>query len=320
MKRSSISYTILIITIIIQFPLKGQQTPVGEMYLIDYIYANPAEAGRTSCTIARLADIHQWFGIKDAPNIQVLAAHKSFRKEHSPTFHGLGGILYRDQNGHFYSIGIKAIYAFHVYLNEQRKTYLSFGLACEYAQRSLDETGILNYNSDPALTGNNSAWNPNADFGLILTVNKFYTGFAVLDLLPALNTVSDPVSSELHNRKYSIHTGKLIYVNRNLNIEPSIMFKTNEYFFTQTDLNTKFLFGEKYWLGLSYRHAMDEFPGKSLNGIIYAGIFFKNWTVDYSFTFNIGSFQRYNYGSHGLCVSYKFCANSKSSIPCPAYN
>lgn len=290
------------------------------MYLIDYIYANPAEAGRKNCFIAHLSDIHQWIGIKNAPNLQTLTAHKGYKKEHRKTYHGLGGLVYRDQNGHYGNMGIKAIYSFHILLNEKKKTYLSMGLAGEYTQRTLDENGFLNYNSDPALSGSGrTTWNPNADFGIILSNKALSFGFAVIDLFPAMKTISDPVISESQSRKYSLYLSKYIPVNHSVAIEPAFMFKANELLFTQADFSTKILINDLYWLGFSYRHAADAFPGKPLSVLIYAGINIHRWSIDYSFTYNMSTIQKYQYGSHGIIISYKICSNERGAVPCPAY-
>jgi type IX secretion system PorP/SprF family membrane protein len=300
--------------------INAQQTPVSEMYMIDYIYANPAETGRKNCLIARLSDIHQWFGIKDAPNLQTLAIQKGFKKEHSNTYHGLGGMICRDQNGHYKSTGIKAMYSFHVLLNEKNKTFISFGLAGEYAQRSLDETGFLNYNSDPALTGNDqSMWNPNADFGIVLNNANFSSGIAILDLFSASNPISEPVTLEQRNRKYSLFACKMFALTHNMIAEPSIMLKTNEALFSQVDINTKLFFDDFLWLGISYRHILDVLPGKPLTGLIYAGVTIHRWSIDYSFTYNMGSLQKYHYGTHGLTISYKICTIERGALPCPAF-
>jgi len=290
------------------------------MYLVDNYYANPAEAGRKNCLIMRISDVHQWLGINNAPNIQAFAIHKGFKKEHRSSYHGLGALVYRDQNGHYGSNGIKASYAFHILLNELNRKTLSFGFSGEYTQRALDESGFLNYNSDPALTGSGqSVWNPNADFGIILSSRNFYTGLAILDLLPSNNSISEPVPTERRSRKYSLFFSKTVSVFHNIEAEPSIMFKSNESFFNQFDLNTKLFFSELYWLGFSYRHAMDVFPGKPLNGLIYAGIIFRNWNIDYSFSFNISNLQRYHFGTHGLTLSYRICNEERGAVPCPAY-
>ena len=317
MKRTYIIISTLFLTII---HLTAQQTPVSEMYMIDYYYANPAEAGRKNCLIAHLSDVHQWLGIKNAPNMQTLSIHKGFKKEHRMSYHGLGGIIFRDQNGHYGSTGFKASYAFHVLINERKKTYLSMGLSGEYAQRALDENGFLNYNSDPALTGSGqSAWNPNADFGIILSNKTFLAGFALLDLIPVNNSISAPVASERQNRKYSLFFSKSLPLTHTIEAEPSFMFKINEKLLNEADFNCKLFFNESFWLGLSYRHALDAFPGKSLSLIIYAGVSYNNWCFDYSFAANTGSLQKYHYGTHGLTVSYKICSNEKGAVPCPAY-
>jgi type IX secretion system PorP/SprF family membrane protein len=298
----------------------AQQTPVSEMYLTDYFYANPAETGRKNCLIARVGDIQQWIGIKNAPNLQTFAIHKGFKKEHKKTYYGLGGIFFHDRNGHYQSLGFRASYAFHMMISSYNNTYLSLGLTGEYAQRSLDETGFSNYNSDPSLTGNIvSVWNPNASFGILLSNNNFYSGLAILDLFPYFNSISNPVASELQNRKYSLFVGKKLLIRQNLIFEPSLMFKTNEFQSHQIDLNVKMETEDFYWLGFSYRHALDGFPGIPLNGLIYAGIVLRNWSIEYSFAFSIGSLQEYHYGTHGITLSYKLCSEERSAIPCPAY-
>jgi type IX secretion system PorP/SprF family membrane protein len=298
----------------------AQQTPISEMYLVDYFYANPAATGLRNCLVARFAGIQQWIGIKEAPNMQIVAAHKSYKKEHKSTYHGLGGVVFHDQNGHYQAIGTKATYAFHILLNPENNLRLSFGIAGEYTQTSIDQTGFINYNSDPAYSGNRlKSWNPNGSVGILLSNNNFFSGLAVLDLVTANNTISGPVAADRLSRKYSLFFGRQIAIAQNIIAEPSFMLKTNELLFSQADLNTKILISDICWLGISYRHTLDIFPGRPLCGLFYAGIIIRRWSFDYSFAFNIGSLQRYHYGTHGITISYKICSEEKGAVPCPAY-
>jgi hypothetical protein len=97
------------------------------------------------------------------------------------------------------------------------------------------------------------------------------------------------------------------------------MFKTNEFLFSQADINTKLFFNEIYQLGISYRHSLDKFPGKPLCVLVVAGVNIHRWSIDYSFTSSIGSLQKYHYGTHGLTISYKICSEERGALPCPAY-
>jgi hypothetical protein len=107
--------------------LAAQELPVFDLYLHDYTLLNPALPGRENCRVFSLADHHQWLGIRDAPNTQVINAYGRFYLPQGSTdiWHGLGIRLFRDINGAYQQMNLGGTYAFHVRLPGTGNTALS---------------------------------------------------------------------------------------------------------------------------------------------------------------------------------------------------
>ncbi|MBN2213458.1 MAG: PorP/SprF family type IX secretion system membrane protein [Bacteroidales bacterium] len=303
--------------------LAAQELPVFDLYLHDNTLLNPAFRGRENCRVISLADHHQWLGIKDAPNTQVLNAYGRFYLPHgsTDTWHGLGIRLCRDVNGAYQHMNLGGTYAFHVRLPGKGKTALSMGIEAMARQYILDQTGFGNIDYDPVIGGNRiNAVSPAFNLGIALYHPGFYAGITVADLLPPLANVTsaEPVYKGRH---YFLTAGQKINSRSDVFIfEPSMVIKMNESLHKQIDIGINISYRQKFWFGLSYRHNLDRFPGRSLSLIPFAGYRHGNFQASYAFLsgFNPLTFQ--SYGSHELMLSWRLCRKEMHALPCPVYD
>ncbi len=312
----------MLIVALMTAQLAAQELPVHELYMHDISMINPALRGRENCRTISLADYHQWLGMKDAPNTQVVNAYGRFylSRGSKGTWHGLGAMFYRDANGAYQQINLGASYAFHVRLSGSGKTALSLGLEAFARQYMLDETGFEITSFDPAVSGSRiNALSPAFNLGLALYNQQFVTGITIADLLPSLAHVSEqePVYKGRH---YFLTLGyQFIGISGKLELEPRVVLKMNESLYKQIDVGVRIVYTEKLWLSMYYQHNLDQLPGRALSLIPLAGFRSGKIQVSYACRFGFNRLTFRNYLSHEILLSWRLCRNETGALPCPAY-
>ena len=303
--------------------VSGQDIPVYNQYFSDYSLICPALTGKDNCYAIGLADQHQWLGIEGAPNTQAIYGTGQFGSSDkgATSYHGLGLLIARDANGPYSALRISGTYSFHVLISEAHKMHLAFALVPSFSQSVLNQGDFLNYNNDPAITGEHlTVWNPNAGISAALYNSNYFAGVSAMDLLPQLSYLSDPVATDRNSRQYFFIAGYRFHNRQNnLVFEPSAVFRFNELISKQVDLNLKVFYKEFFWSGISYRHNMDVIPGSTINILPVIGVFIKNLQLSYVFDFGFKSLQNRSLGSHYIYIGWRLCKESKGSVPCPVY-
>lgn len=301
-----------VICLLLSFPgLDGQELPVYQLYLHQPTLINPAIIGSQECTELMLLDRHQWIGaFKGAPRTQVLTAESSISSNDSRS-HGIGLQLMNDANGAYKQLTGSLGYAFHVSLNREGSLRLGFGLMATVYQSTYDETNFSRINDPIIHRGVEKEIKPDVSTGVFLYGEKFFIGLSGVQLL-ASSSLLNPHRGE---RGYFAYGGYSKAVSRQLILQPGLTIKyLSEQ--VQSDLNARAIFRESYWAMLSYRHVWYDVPGQANSLLIYAGIYWNNFTFAYGYDLGLTSMQKYGYGSHEFRVAYHFCPFKN---PCPAY-
>ena len=293
--------------------LNAQPLARYNLYPFNPNFANPAATGLTTCLVMNATDMHQWVGIKDAPNIQSFSIQKG--KQFSKTKkQGLGANLIRDINGPSKSLDGELLYSFHVLIGRQRTTWLSLGLSGNIEQRKLDESGFSPV-FDPGVTGGvvqELAWN--ASSGVFLYNDKYFAGFAVYNLLPVNNTLGMGYGSD---RYYLSVQGGYLFAGRRIPAKIQTSFQgnmgTGVY---QFDLINRILFDNQVWTGLTLRKYAGKFESAGQNAIVFIGYDWNRWSFCYNYSFDINGTQFHHFGTHQISLGYRICPDDFS---CPAY-
>ena len=303
---------VALLCLLLGFPrLDGQELPVYQLYLHQPSLINPAIIGSKECTELMLIDRHQWIGaFKGAPKTQVLSAESSISSKDSRS-HGLGLQVVNDANGAYKQLTASLGYAFHISLNREGSLRLGFGLMATVYQSTYDETGFSRINDPIVHHGIEKEIKPDVSSGVYLYGDRFFLGFSGIQLL-ASNSYLNPHRGE---RGYFAYGGYNHPVSRGLVLQPGLTIKyLSEQ--VQSDLNARVTYREFYWAMLSYRHIWNDIPGQPNSLLIYAGLFYKNFSFVYGYDLGLTSMQKYGFGSHEFRVGYQFCPFNN---PCPAY-
>jgi type IX secretion system PorP/SprF family membrane protein len=301
----------ILIILLSCFTSKGQQLPVYQQYILQPSLINPAITGSEECIQFRLMDRHQWFGFADAPKTQILIAESTLSD--GIRAHGLGLHLFNDINGAQKQLGGNFIYSFHFYLNRRKTLKMGLGLSGTIYQLALDERNFSNI-PDPIVNRNiTREFNFDASTGVYIYHDKFFAGFSMVQLLPPISSIHPYTNTRTFYLFTGLNAGRSDQL---LLFRPSILYGINEKGNMHIDLNPGIVYRENWWVILSYRHVLNEFPGQPNSLVTYLGINYKKWSFAYGFDIGLTALQKYHFGSHEFMAGYRLCP---FRVPCPAY-
>ncbi|MCU4175573.1 PorP/SprF family type IX secretion system membrane protein [Marinilabiliaceae bacterium N1Y90] len=310
----------LIITLSV---VNGQKYYLTNQYVYDLFQMNPSAAAfQKNCITASGFYQKQWLGTELAPTTQILSFQMPV------TGHlGSGTYVYNDRNGFHKEMGLHQAFSYEVLLQKKRNKLmtLSFGLAMMLEQTSLDMSGFTGGDAfDPVIqSAGESGLGFNASAGALLKYNELHAGVAFTNIIPENNPMYKGAMEPRRVMDMHIHAGGSFKVaDRDLYLEPLIMYRRNALTDSRMDLNLKAYLPTpdpdfSTWGLLSYRRTMDHQFGKSLGMAVTAGIVYQQFSVGLEYQLGLTTSQ-IDYGSnYQLVVSYRICRNkSKGAIPC----
>src|SRR6478752_8487133 len=113
----------LLVFLVLMLNARAQELniPVFTQYLADNPFLiSPAFAGIGDNVRIRANALTQWVGVKDAPEMQSVAADMRVANQS-----GLGFFGYNDKNGYTHQQGMKFSFAHHIILDKYDEQYLS---------------------------------------------------------------------------------------------------------------------------------------------------------------------------------------------------
>ena len=148
----------------------------------------------------------------------------------------------------------------------------------------------------------------------IIPIPDFYIGFSAMQLFESLLKLSDGDLGPGFKmvRHYFLIGGYRFEINRDLIIEPSILFKMTEKFVSQLDINARVMFNKQYWAGLSYRtggsYSLSEesIDGVGSSIIVMGGVKVDKYYFGYAFDYTLSAIGKRSWGSHEFMVAAKF--------------
>jgi len=134
----------------------------------------------------------------------------------------------------------------------------------------------------------------------------YHMGLSVSNLFQTSLLIGSNAVPEFKTyRHYWLTGGYRFHLNRDLDLEPGLLFKTSENWNPQGDLSLRLYFANIVWGGVSYR----------TNNSIIAMVGFQvdNIQFGYAFDWAFSEIGHYNYGSHELTLAVKMGDNSRRS-------
>lgn len=318
---------------------KAQQRPQYTQYVFNNYILNPAISGIENYTDVKFGYRNQWRGIDQAPITAYFSVHMPLGKQYlygnsnsfdekgdnpmkrnyvhtymaSEPHHGVGVYGVVDRTGPITSSDLKLTYAYHLGLSPNLN--LSVGVAAGISRLTLDISKISLENSvDPAISENaNNKLQPDLAAGLWLYGADFFAGISAQQLLN--RPISFSPDRGYNQGKQVPHIfltgGYKFFLSDEIAALPSVMFKYVSPAPMSTDVNMKFAFKDKFWLGASYR-SNDAFA--VLAGFNVSSLF----VLGYSYDFTTSELGKVSTGSHEVVLG--ILLNNRYKVTCPQKN
>ena len=274
----------------------AQQLPMYSQYLVNDFSINPAVAGSTPYFPLRLSVRTQWSSLGAiAPQTNTLSYHMPLALNRL----GVGTVVTQDKTGPYSQLVVNASFAFHIQLSEDNNTRLSLGLSGLLNQYSLNFDELTFHNPEPEFQGGTySKVIPDASVGAYLYSPNYFLSISSHQLFESTfkESITSIFGDNTEVRHYYANMGYTIAVHSDLHIQPSILVKATESAPTQLDINTRVIFDNSYWAGLSLR------TSKSL--ILLAGFELGSFHLSYSYDYGINAISSASSGSHEISLGF----------------
>lgn len=301
MKHTNDKLGLVLLLLLLSIFGYSQQETQHSMYFFNPVLINPGYAGSQEALVVTGTLRDQWTNFKGAPKTQCLTVHSPLRKENI----GLGLTVLNDQLGASKNTSAFADFSYSLRLN-QRNHRLVFGLKAGMDYYRTDFSNLrINDPADNIYTGgfNYSKTLFNMGAGLYYYGKRFYAGASTPRMIR--NSFNLPSSQKAYQENhYYLFGGIVVKLNSGINMRPSFIVKYVNNAPLSVDGNLSFLFYDKIWAGVMYRH-------KSAVG---ANVMFnvsQNFRVGYAYDYTLNTIQNYSAGSHELMLSYDLRSRSK---------
>ncbi|NBC24561.1 MAG: type IX secretion system membrane protein PorP/SprF [Bacteroidetes bacterium] len=290
----------------------GQQEIMLSQYMFNGLFINPAYAGSHSFSEATALYRSQWTGFEGAPETQTFGIEGPISNE----IMGLGLTFVNDQLGDTRQTEVFANYSYKLFLDEEGKTKLSFGLRAGFADYTarLTETKVFD-SGDPVFSQNQSnEFVAKFGAGVYISSDLWYAGFSVPTIFATDKNVRFNIN-DVGDRYFEPHSyltaGYVFDGGENLKIKPSFLLKYISDAPLQADINCNLLIKNTFWIGASYR------SGDAIVGLFELNVG-TDFRLGYSYDFTTSELNDYNNGSHEIMLSYSF-AKGEIKTKSPRY-
>jgi type IX secretion system PorP/SprF family membrane protein len=286
------------ITLILVFvvgALQAQQFSLPSQIDRNLLYVNPAYTGALEAAVLGLMHRSQWVNMPGALSFQNLEFHAPLKKQSMAL-----GFQARNE-----SIGLKNTteafidYAFRIRTD---KAILALALkagvqSISYQDATLPET---TQDNDLAFAANSTLL-PNGGFGLSYYNPRFYIGLAVPYFFGSISDAEGNAQLDFNidRLEYVLTTGGSWRIGYNLRWEPVLGLYYSTTLKPHATLIMNFKYLDRFILGAGYRHP---------ESLIFNAAYYLNlqFSIGYSYDYNIGDIGAYSSGSHEIGLLYYF--------------
>lgn len=254
----------------------AQQDAMFTKYMFNSLSYNPAYAGSKDFMSIGVLHRSQWVGIDGAPTSQTATIHTPLANERV----GVGFALSNDAIGPTNTVNVNFAYAYRIPVSDGLR--LSIGLQGGVENWRADWTKLnLAVIGDDAFNATPNRWLPNFGAGLFLFGERFYAGFSSPHLIEYDLRQNENPDIEIYARRYRHYfasAGAAFPVRGDdIIFKPSLLVKNVGLFSslrkeeisktigapTEIDIDASLLFYNKFWVGASFRTAIEAFDDRS---------------------------------------------------------
>ncbi len=310
----------IVLSIALLINSKAQEMPFYKSYFFNNFLLNPAFCGLEEYTPIVLIDRHQWLGDEYAPATQLFTISGKLKKE------GYAISIFNDKAGSFSTQSMQLSYSHHIILGKKkhfkRKTgkiirerpELALGVTLAAYRLNFDQLGITTADFDPAISGKMETSNfPDANFGIYYQKKGGFVSLSAQQLIASkINLYNRDEENNRLQRQFFLLFGKEFNVDKLLNVEPSMMIKTNESKQFELNINLKFIYLRNYWLAITYSRDANNLLDQNHLMKIYAGLqIFDSFHIAYAYNHMFNSLQNNTLGTHEFMLRYNLFEEKK---------
>ncbi len=298
----------------------GQIHPLTDQYSLNLFQLNPAVAGTERYAPLTFNTRQQWIGWDEAPVMQSVTFHtrlrskglfftpQGFRNKGKNSFGkvGLGGGFFNYSYGSVGTTGMHLDYAYHMILDKGR---LAFGLSPTMFQFRLNDLNrfVFPDPNDPVLsdtTFSGSLVFIDFNAGVHYYSDDAYAGLSLVQLFGSavkfgeyrFPTTEDPSMNPDLARSFYAYGGYFFNIDRDMKIEPMVLFKYNTRNGYRFDINATFHYREVFMAGAGYRWK-EGF-------VAFTGVRLDNFALKYLFEIPLTSKVPGRFTSHSIQLGF----------------
>jgi len=282
----------------------GKTQPMFQFsqYMFNDYALNPAIGGTHDYWQIRSNYRYQWAGIPDGPQTYMLGAYGP----HKTLPMGYGGYIFNDIVGPISYLGLYGSYAYNIKISGEIR--LSGGLLAGMVQHKVD-LSVLPPDDVVAIEGTPSKFIPDASLGFYMYTSQYFAGLSISHIF--FNNMSllgeydaDYNINDNRLKPYIVMQGGYKYnLNRNFDLEPTILMKTSPHFDYIIDWSMRAIYQKMVWGGLGFRHTMNNMDAL----IIFVGYNYNDLiNIGYSYDWSLSSLSKTSNGSHEVMIGVKF--------------
>ena len=286
----------------------SQTLPFTYDYHFNSYLINPAAAGYNVRGMSvRLIDRQQWFGVPGAPQTGSFSLTSFVGKSH-----GIGVVIGRDVVGLQQRLMGRVSYSHHALVDKVGNRHMAFGLAAEVFQFSMANSFVDPIaQMDRGLTaGVQQKIYPNATGGILFYGDRGHFGVSVFNL------IKPELASDFEPSVAYISIGRKERLISDMVFEFNYLAKLTFDFDFEMDVNAYLSFGNKFWIGASYRTPASIIAMTGFNKGAYS--------FGYAFEYSLTAIMPSSFGTHSVMIGYNIFKsrngrNEDGMIECPAY-
>ncbi len=311
----------------------AQQDAMFTKYMFNSLIYNPGYAGSKEYMSLNVLHRTQWWGIEGAPSSQSFTIHTPLSYDRI----GVGFSVVNDVIGPTHTISANLSYAYRISFG---KSKLAIGLQGGLMnwRANWNEIKIKDQGDEAFGDESESFWLPNFGLGLYFYNKHFYVGASSPHLIEY--DLRDNPDTELYARQvrhYYFTVGGAIPLNGDdLILKPSLLIKNVGMFSnlkpednvfrdigapTEFDIDLSVLFYETFWLGSSFRSAIEAYDDRSsFDSVdVWFSYMLKNGLrIGGAYDYTLTKLQQPAQGSFEVMLGYDF-QYEKSKIITPRY-
>ncbi len=289
--------------------VQAQQTIKFSNYLFNKTILNPAAAGSNEYLEFMGSYRTQWAGIEGAPSTAFLTADGVFLDRRL----GAAIQLVDDRLGAYQNTGVVANVASRIRLSDSR--WLSLGFGAGVFSSTLNGRELVSEDVDDVAFPRSSAQLNLMDFkaGVYYKDYRNFGGISVFNILePKMNyTPTKRAQEGVLARHYYAFIGRVFPITNEFAVTPSVLFKSDEEFNYQLDVNAKLVYKNMLAIGVAFREQ------ESL-GVLAEYIHNNIFRIGYAYDYTTNDFNNYQSGAHEIMMSFRIIQN-KEIIENPRY-